>query len=285
MPETSERFDVPAGLDFELSRLPAPAPPGVLESARRHPLLLVGPLLVALALALAVGLTRAPVYTATARLRVAGFDPSVPGALTGYATTAVALAATYSWSVDEPAVVRAVARRAGVTEQRAADALSASAIPESPVFRVRAQGADARRVVAIANAAGAALTHERLGMPSAAQRAGRLRALHRAAASLATARAVQHQRQLDPGNANALAQAEAAVAAAQVAFDARRAAYLAGAQAVTATPAVQIVAPARRAVSDRRATLQLLLVIGLAAGLGAGLALALLAERRRAARP
>ena len=283
-----ERLDAPAplGLDFDLEPpIAPPAPASVLTCARRRPRLVALALLLALAAALAAGLARAPVYTATARMRVAGFDVSVPGALTGYATTAVALAATYSFSIDEPSVVGAVARELRVPRGEVAAALSASPLPQSPVFRVRAEAAAPRRAVALANAGARALARERLGIASAADRAARLRAFRRAAAALATARAGLRARQADAATTPAaLARAEADVAAAQVALDARRSAYLSGAQSTTATPSVQLIAPARAASGDRGATLELLLVVGLAAGLAAGLALAVLAERRAVAR-
>ncbi|HEX5146181.1 MAG TPA: hypothetical protein VFV85_04095, partial [Conexibacter sp.] len=57
-------------------------------------------------------------------------------------------------------------------------------------------------------------------------------------------------------------------------------AYLAGVQSATSSPGVEVVAPAQHAASDAHATLQLYLIVALAAGLSAGLALALLAEHR-----
>jgi capsular polysaccharide biosynthesis protein len=284
-----EHVDVPAAVDFDLASPPArsPARGGVLDAARRRPLLAIVPLLAALALAAAAGLARKPVYTATAQLRVGGFDVSVPGALTGYATASVALASTYSFSVHEPDVVAAVARRLHVPAQRVIGAVSASPLPESPVFRVRARAASGPAAVRIANATAVALAGTRLGLTSSAERARRLRAFTRAAEALAAARAAQHQGQLDErtlpsaAHAAALARAEGDVAAAQIALQARRAAYLSGAQSVTSTPAVEVVGPAQGAQSDRATTLELLLVIGIAAGLAVGLALAVLVDARR----
>jgi hypothetical protein len=294
MPDTRERPDAPSALDLDFafeSRAPlAASPPSVLEQARRRPLLVAIPLLIALALATGAGLQRRPVYTATAQLRVGAFDVSVPGALTGYATASVALASAYSFSVHEPAVVGAVARRLRVPEQRVLDAVSASPLPESPVFRVRARAASPLAAVRLADATATTLSRARLGLTSAGERARRRRAFLRAAVALAAVRAAQRQRQLEERtaptalHAAALAHAEADVAAAQVTLQARRAAYLSGAQSVISTPTVDVVEPARSAASDRGATLELLLVVGLAAGLAVGLALAVLAERRSAAR-
>lgn len=298
MPETGapirERFDVPAGFGEDapptLPPRSAPAQPSVLEAARLHPLLVAGALLVALAAGLALALARPAVYTATTQLRAGGFDVSVPGAVSGYATASVALATTYSYSVHEPAVVAAVAHELHMPQDRVFDAVSASALPERPILRVRAQAASERRAVALANATAAALAHRRLGVASPAERARRLRAYQRAAERLAGLRAQQHARQAayqaseSAAAGRALARTEAAVAAQQVALDARRDAYVAGAQSATATPGVEVVAPARSAASDARSTLQLYLIAALAAGLSAGLALALLAERRARSR-
>lgn len=293
MPDTGtpvrERLDVPIGLGGFADDVPPrfePASASVLEAARRHRLLVATAVLVALAAGLALALTRPAVYTATAQLRVGSFDMSVPGAVSGYATASVALATSYGYSVDSPAVVAAVARDLRLPRRRVLDAVSASALPERPVVRVRAEAANEQRAVALANATAAALAHRRIGVVGQRERAQRLRAFQRAAERLAALRAQQRTRQAayaasgSAAAARALARTEAALAAQQVALDARRDAYVAGEQSLTATPAVELVAPARRAASDARVTLQLYLIIALAAGLSAGLALALLAERR-----
>jgi putative inorganic carbon (HCO3(-)) transporter len=270
-----------AALDPSPPRRHEPAPPSVLEAARRHPRLVAGALLVALAAALAFALTRPTVYHATAQMRVGGFDVSVPGAASGYATASVALAVSYSYSVDEPAVVNAVARQLHMPRYRVLDAVSASALPERPVFRIRAQASTADRAIALANATAQQLARRRIGVTSAAERARRLRAYQRAAGRLAALRAEQHTRQAayqeqqSVDAARALARSEAAVAAQQIALDARREAFAAGAQSTTSTPGAELIAPARRAADDARATLQLYLIVALAAGLAAGLVVAL----------
>src|SRR4051812_5415918 len=107
-----------------------PATPSVspMQAIARHPFVTVLPVLLGLGVALAIGLTRPPVYTAQSRLGIVDINLSAPGALGGFGTGAAQLAQAYARSLSVPEVRAAVARRTQLREDQLNGRLSASAV-------------------------------------------------------------------------------------------------------------------------------------------------------------
>src|SRR4051812_9451962 len=99
--------DVPAnGRDTELGPYaPRPHAPriSILRAARRHWVLVALPIVVFVALAAGIGLSREPTYTGAARLNIGRIDVSAPGALSGFSAATQALASSYSRAIDAEA--------------------------------------------------------------------------------------------------------------------------------------------------------------------------------------
>src|SRR5205823_4742787 len=103
-------------------------------------------------------LHRKPNYTANVRLQVAQIDPNQPGAATGFATATPALASSYSRVVGADGVINPVARRYHVSPQTVANRVSATPIPDSPLFMVSATDKSSRSARTLANAVADQLT-------------------------------------------------------------------------------------------------------------------------------
>src|SRR5215203_5954979 len=127
------------------------------RSALRHPLLVVVPVLIALAIAGYVGLSRTPVYTGTAQMSVGRIDLGAPGALAGFSVATQNLASAYSRAINADAVVRPVAAQVRATEESLKRRLSASPVADSPVFIVEAKASSPLLAVKIANLASTSL--------------------------------------------------------------------------------------------------------------------------------
>ncbi len=127
------------------------------EAVRRHPLLFAGPVALLLVLAAVVGLTRDPVYTASSRLGIVRVDVTAPGALTGFALAGQALAETYSQAIKAQDVIESTARKSGRDTEYVATHVSATPVPQTPVFRVQAWANGDGAAKKLANAASTAL--------------------------------------------------------------------------------------------------------------------------------
>jgi capsular polysaccharide biosynthesis protein len=96
------------------------------RSALRHPLLVVVPVLIGLAIAGYVGLSRTPVYTGTAQMSIGRIDLGAPGALAGFSVATQNLASAYSRAIDADAVVHPVAAKLHTTDESVKRRVSAS---------------------------------------------------------------------------------------------------------------------------------------------------------------
>jgi uncharacterized protein involved in exopolysaccharide biosynthesis len=257
---------------------PRPVPVvGPLEAVVRHPLLFILPVLVLLAGATAIALTRQPEYKAQARLNV-GRANVPPYTVQGVVFGNQSLAVSYSRAIASPTVVQSAARRADVSFSEANNALSATAVPGSTVIRIDAEGSSRRQAIALANGASVGLRFYVVTLNRNPQTTQILREYRRA------------QRQLDRAEARAGRVEDPNSRAGQDAANdlqvARlRASSLEGQYRFTLgneapTNLVQVLAPATSAKSDFVSKLQQLLLIGGAAGLILGVAFALLRANR-----
>ena len=257
-----------------------PEPPdsgfvGPLESVFRFPLLAIVPVVALVLAGLAVGLLRSPVYTAEARISVGRVD--VPAyTLQGVTVGNTTLAASYARALGAPNVVDRAARAAGISPDEARENLAASQIPNSTLIRIEAEGDSAGEAERLANAAAAQLI----------QYVTRLNVRQQDDTQLARFRRAQAQAERARTRLVRIARERPNSAAAEDArLDFRTAALHArtvAARVVQATAApsaenlLQLVVPAANAESDKGDVLQESLLIGLAAGIVLGFALAML---------
>jgi Mrp family chromosome partitioning ATPase/capsular polysaccharide biosynthesis protein len=125
-------------------------PMSVWDAVRRHPLLAVLPLVVLTGLGILLGLSRKPVYTATARMYVQ-VPSGEPSALFAATDAASGLASAYSRAVAATAVGKAVARDVRHDASAASGSTSATPVPDSPIVKVTANASAGRSAVRLAN--------------------------------------------------------------------------------------------------------------------------------------
>lgn len=236
------------------------------------------------AAAAALGAKRHPEYTAQARLSVGRIFVEDPAAVPGILQANEELAANYSRVIDATPVVARTRRLAGTS----AGSVTATPLLGSTLITVSAKASTAASAVRLANAASTALADYVNAQNRVGQNAEVVFSRFRRAA-LAYRRLLDVQNQLaDEYSVNptdsarsALDRASAAVLAAALRRDTLSASYQSVVQAGNATPKVQPFSRALGATSDRRSRLELLVLIGLVAGLAVGSALALLRGGRR----
>jgi uncharacterized protein involved in exopolysaccharide biosynthesis len=267
--------DRPPRREIELERVTTFA------AMRRYWPLVLLPVLVLAAAAAVVGLQRKPVYTAETRLAVGGIDLSQPGALSGFATSSAALAATYSRVAQAQGVVVPVASQMHMSPDVVRRRILATPIPESPVFRLDAKAKSASAAIALANASASSLVHYVDQLNSAAPRAKAFYgAYRRAAKTYQEAFAAKETAQQDYASSKTEARRQAVVDArittnaANLRLKSLTDAYLQAAGRRDDTVGVQQLTPATSASSDRRSKVETYGFGGLAGGLLAGAALA-----------
>lgn len=261
------------------------------EAIRRHPWLTGFPVVLGVVAAIAVGIVREPTYKATTRMAVGGLDLGQPGALGGYSDATKALAETYSRSIDAEAVINPVARQTGLTPGAVDSAVTASPVPESPVFNVQAEASNVSGAVLLANAAGAAVSRYAAEVSSTRETSARLYRQFRAASADASQRESEF-RQLrgkigTPANAferKQIADASSAMKSAQLRASSLGDAYRRTQEGQGSAGEAQVVSRASSASSDRGSFLQLALFIGLVVGAILGVALATLLANREVRR-
>jgi uncharacterized protein involved in exopolysaccharide biosynthesis len=261
----------------------AGAPPerpfrGPLESALRHPFLATIPVIVLVGIAAFIGLTRDPTYTAESRISVGRVDVpayTLQGVIVGNAT----LASGYARTIDAEPVVGPAGNAVGLSPSEARDRLSASPIPETTLIRVEADGPDQAQAVRLSNAGSRSLINYVEDLNRQQQSSGLLRQFRAARARVERSKTTVDRLAANPRpNRARLEKARLDFASAQLQADTLGNQYRALQGGPDAQNLLQFVAPAAEAKSDRRSMFQRLLLIGLAAGVLVGLALALLRE-------
>jgi capsular polysaccharide biosynthesis protein len=256
----------------------APVRFGLLESMRWQWGLVLVPVVVLVAAAVVIGLVRSPAYTATARLNV-GFGAQSPDSLPGSVSAAQALADSYSRAIDSTAVVRDAARRTSSTPQDVVDRIAATPIPTTTVIKVTGRGSSTRSATALANAGAGSLILYTNGLTGTGTGSRRVLTEFRNA-EVDYQKRLDHQRALaglaasNPTTANVIALKEARVSTqvARLQRDSLSQSYRGSQQAYVAP--LSFLSRATSASSDRLPKLELMLFIGLVAGLTIGGALA-----------
>jgi capsular polysaccharide biosynthesis protein len=256
-----------------------PRTAGPLEAFLRHPFLTILPILLGVAIALAVGLQRDPVYTSKARITVGRVD--VPAyTLQDVVIGNQALASSYARVISTAPVVRSTSQSTGLSQGQVRSKLSATFIPQSTLIQVEAEGGDSREAVTLANA-GARSLITYVQRVNSSTKGGDLLARF----SRARSEAARLQRRVTALERSRAPQRQIERARVEVAAARLRASNLANVyRGSNSDPAsgspLKLIAPAASASSDRNSMLQRLLLIGLAAGLVVGLGLALLRANR-----
>src|SRR4051812_21625482 len=130
--------------------------PDLFPAVGRHLALFLVPILIGAGIGAAYGLVRKQQYTAESRVSIGQLSLSIQG-IPGFVGAATNLSAAYARTIGAPDITRAAAKAAGVSRKRAADALRASAISNTPLFRVEAEDKDSKTAVTLANAGARAL--------------------------------------------------------------------------------------------------------------------------------
>jgi capsular polysaccharide biosynthesis protein len=254
---------------------------------RRYPVLALLPVVILAAAGITLGLRRAPTYTASTTINV-GSPDIASQATPGYVQAEQTLASAYSREVTSQFVYGPVAKQLGISQSAVASRLSSSAVPSSPTFTINATGPSQQSAIRLAQTATAALQHYinvvNQGETTSTQLLNRYRNAEREADRLsALSGKLDGQNRALPGSVSATRRQEAHLAAqvAQLKANALSAQYSAGSTTSRTGASIQVLNPATAATSDRRTTAERYGVIGAAAGLVLGAALALLVANLR----
>jgi uncharacterized protein involved in exopolysaccharide biosynthesis len=261
---------------------------GALSAVRHHWFVAAFPVALFVAAALVLGLHRTPRYTTSANVSLGHVYVSNAASIPTIIDATQSLASTFSRAVYSNAVAsdtRRILRNehsVGVT-----GSLSATPIPESPLISVSAESSSARAAVALANAGAEALTayinHQVRDNDASATLAKRyLKASldYRHRLDTSNRLAQRYANHPTSSNRDARDRASGATDAARLRRDAVTAAYATAVQGGAAGVGAEVFSSASGATSDRSHKLQLMVFVGLAGGLAAGAALALLRASR-----
>jgi capsular polysaccharide biosynthesis protein len=245
------------------------------EAIRRHWFVAALPVVVLVAAGIALGISRTPVYTAETRMQVGNLDLSQPGALGGFTTAGETLAESFSRAVDADAVVDPVSKQLDLPPDAVRSQVSATPVPQSPVFRVVGTAGSASAAVDLTNQAARYLRRYSASLYRPADRSARLYSAYKRA-GLEYSKLLDRQLNLDRReDSAAFVSAEAAARAASARVAALRNSYLQSAAAKESAPATaHVLVKATGASSDRQQVLQIYIFIGLVAGVVGGAALA-----------
>jgi capsular polysaccharide biosynthesis protein len=239
-----------------------------------------------------LALLRSPEYTATAKLTVGRIDISSPGALSGYAVAAEALATGYSRTVTARGVTEKVSKETGISVKDVKDHVSATPIAKSPIFRVEATSPDADQAVKLANASSHALVGYAAKLNQSDPDSKRLYGMYeKATVSLQRAKLKREHAEEDAGSPPSAAEeeeiatAQAKVEAASTRAKALEDAYTLSVQSQASTELIQVLSPASEAHSDKRTYVVIGTFIGVIVGLLIGATLAFAREARWAPKP
>jgi capsular polysaccharide biosynthesis protein len=271
---------------------PPMAPPprrsvGLGTALRRYPVLALLPVVILAAAGITLGLRRAPTYTASTTINV-GSPDIASQATPGYVQAEQTLASAYSREVTSQFVYGPVAKQLHLSQSAVASRLSSSAVPSSPTFSINATGTSQQSAVRLAQTATSALQHYINVVNQGETQSGGLLARYRTAEGeadrlSAVSGKLASQNQAIPGSVstNRLQEAHLAAQVAQLKANALAAQYSNGSTTTKTGAAIQVLNPASAATSDRRTIAERYGVIGAAAGIVLGAALALMVANLR----
>lgn len=267
-----------AGLGHEADFGQPPAGPafkGPLESVFRNPALALVPVLIAVGIAVVVGLVRTPVYSAESRINVGRADVpayTLQGTTIGNAT----LAASYARAVPALAVAKAAARAGKISVADASSQISGSPVPGSTLIRIDADGDSSRQARRMANASARALIAYVVKLNGRQRAKGLLSAFRSAQRRTDRARlAFRRALRRFPPASTVAERARLELLTSQLRSQALSTRVLQQRINPGVPNQLQLIQPAITASSDRSSMLGRLVLIGLAVGAVLGIALAL----------
>lgn len=287
-PQRDDAPALPPVLQLEAVSVPRVT---VSAAVRRHWLTVLIPVVVLMALAVALAATRTPSFTAQTTLSIGDVSSTSEAALAGFTGATRAIADTYSRSIDRDEVVGRVARRLNADPEAIKAQVSAAPVPESSVMAVRAETSSNQGSVVLANEAADSLVRYSERAADSQERNEELLAdyeeavieLEQARVEAEAARETFAALETPKAEAD-FTQAQAAKQAAEVTANGLRAAYQATQPAGGSAAVAEVIEPATAADSDRLSYLGFLLVVAAVAGLAIGLALALVRANLQARR-
>ena len=247
---------------------------GPLESAVRHPIATLLPLLAIVGVALAIGTSRAPTYTADTRISVGRVD--VPAfTLQNVIAGNQALAASYSRAITARRVLLDAGRGLHLTPDVVAQRLYASPIPGSTLILVEAKGPSAREAAKLANAGARSLIAYVEHLQLSAQQDGLLAQYRRAQQTVSDRQSRLAALLAARASSGRVQQARVNLLTAQLKAQRLGALYNNSYDGPSPASPLQILALADSASSDATSVLERMLLVAAAAGLAVGLGLAL----------
>ncbi len=269
----------------------APPSVGVVESVKRYPLLVIIPALALMILGIVVGLQKQATYVADARLTVGRINLNAPGALAGYASATQALASQFARAATATPVVAPVAKKLDIPESRVRSRVSASPIPESPIFTVRATARTEAGAIAMANATAVSVQEYARKLNDRDPDSGALLGRYKETSDILAARearadALKERFEEKPsaGLRRKLADARASRNFWRLREQAIEERYLAATGGEASSRLIEILNQAETAKSDRRRWIQILGFAGLLGGVLLGMGLATFVANRRVRR-
>lgn len=228
-------------------------------------------------LSLGYGLVRTPNYTAETHLAVGGLNASDPATNTNFFAAAQQLAETYSRAAQGDQVVGEVAKKLRARPVEVRSHLSATPIPQTPIFLLTATTDSGDSAIAMSRIASDALVRE-VNRASDADPGLLLRQYRQAEAQRARA-ARQLAAAAQGTGSRSLSRARTDLIAAEARADRLKRAY-ADSEAGGSVP-LKVIQRADSASSDRASKLQLMLFVGVVGGFIIGSAIALFLESSR----
>jgi uncharacterized protein involved in exopolysaccharide biosynthesis len=267
---------------------PEPASgPSLLQALARRWWLVLLPALALLAVAVAIGVTRSPTYTATTQSNVGSIDARTQ-ALPGFVEGAKSLASAYSRIVESDRIVRAAGARAGLSAPTVRDRLSATPVPGSPIVTIAATGPTSDDAARLATAATSELDTYVKSLEGASSRAADLLRQYRERTSSANRLDAQYerlrsQRQDDAGavSASRLADVKTRADTDRLRAQTLGQMYTEARSQDQGAAQINLLKGATEATSDRKSVLQRLAFVGLFGGAAIGVGLVALGEGRR----
>jgi ribosomal protein S8E len=261
---------------------------GLGAALKKYPLIALLPVVVFVAAGITLGLRKPPTYTATTQLNVGAADINSQ-ATPGYVQAEQTLAQAYSREVTSQYVYNPASQSLGVSPATVAGRLSSSAVPNSPTFTINATGPTQASAVHLAAVATQALQHKinqlDQGENGSTYLLNEFRAAQAHADQLsAHSGSLQARKSSGTGNISpkTLQSAKVAAQVAQVQAQALATQYT-GANTLSKGAIIDVLNPATSATSNRMSITERYALVGAAAGLVMGCALALLvySARRR----
>ena len=261
---------------------------GLGAALKKYPLIALLPVVVLVAAGVTLGMRKPPTYTATTQLNVGASDINSQ-ATPGYVQAEQTLAQAYSREVTSQYVYNPAAQSLGISPAAVAGRLSSSAVPNSPTFTINATGPSQSSAVHLAAVATQALQHKinqvDQGESGSKYLLNEFRTAQAQADTLANhSGSLQARNSSGNGNINQrrLVNAKVAAQVAQVQAQALATQYTSS-NTLSKGAIIDVLNPATSASSNRSSITERYALVGLAAGLVMGCALALLVygARRR----